>query len=147
MSQRPIYKSEHGKVKRFDSNIELLDFVRSIPNPHLYSQNDDSWAGASFTSVLDRLLHVELARVDHIIDRVDHIHENIVSPGVPLPVASVAGSVPRISAVVSGHPKTMYRRQRSEQMQVGTPITIYVDICLSASYSAQQLADRGAAIL
>jgi len=59
-------------------------------------------------------------------------------------VASVAGGLPCVPAMLAGHPLAM--RQRRRQMTDSAPLAIIVDVASSGSVKASELEKRGGAI-
>ena len=60
-------------------------------------------------------------------------------------IDTVAGGAPNIGAYLAGSPLAMRRRQR--ELSQGAPLTIFVDVVSSAGINAQDLKQRGAAVL
>ena len=57
----------------------------------------------------------------------------------------VAGHVPHVPSFIAGHPNSM--RRRTKQQYEAAPVTILVDVGVSAAFSHNDILARGAAIL
>ena len=137
-----------------DSNIvkhmtigELPAFLAASPM-HLRKSSNDSFYGNGWNYSIDKLTSGDMSNVaaaEKILGQMSDAE--LFTIGQPLPVRSYWGSVPNIGAAIAGQPKTMYRRKRSENQAINTPISIYVDCIVSAGLSHNEIVNRGVAIL
>lgn len=99
-------------------------------------------------SSLHKLQHGDMANVaamERIIAQMQD--QQIFASGLPMPVRSYWGTAPNINAVITGQPKTMYRRKRSENLSITAPISIFVDTVVSDGLSESAIINRGVAIM
>lgn len=140
----------HGVTgARFDAPAAFASFLTDGPaavSPYLTKSDHDDWAGATaaetraravagnaaLTSVCDRLL----AQMETATDFATARHAT---------VAAVAGGVPCVPAYLAGSPLSMRRRVRV--LDDSAPLSVVVDIGISAAVTHDTIQRRGAAAL
>lgn len=129
------------------------EFSRSLPekgyhresSPNYYNERD-SWSGnQTYSEAKTNLWRGDPegnAKSQKLLDAIE-------ADGIELAQSywdnDRTGFIPCIPSFLAGSPDSMRRLQ--EMQSEATPIKIYVDIALSASFSSEQLVTRGAAIL
>lgn len=141
------YNPERNRLVRFDSPEALYDALAKMPTRHQHT-GDGSWAGKPYADALRLLDKGDLTWVERASKLIENIEQAAVfTSGVKLMMPSVAGYIPNVPALVSGHPESMLMRQESELQGMQTPIGIYYDTGVSAGVSDTQLLNRGVACL
>lgn len=134
---------------RFDCPAEFSAFLRgpASVNPYMSSADDhDDWAGASRAKTLACAQSGDSDRVADC-DRLLAIMETGANFATArsVTIAAVAGGVPNVPAMLAGSPLSMRRRQRMADH--AAPLSVVVDLGVSASVKHATLARRGAAAL
>lgn len=129
-------------TKLFDSLDALADYAAGGT---YRTSGSDAWAGASLGEALKLTRDGDarlVARSDELLGRFESL---------ALPTSrrqwrnDVSGYIPHVPAYIAGHPTSMRRRERREHE--AAPITVYVDLFLSALFNADAAMARGAAVL
>ena len=135
-------RSSGYSTKVFESLDALADYAAGTS---YRSSGGDSWAGGTFAQALRWTRDGDaafVARSDALLAK----FESLCFPTTRREWRNdVAGFVPNVPAHVAGLPTSMRRRPRREAP--AAPITIHVDLFLSAGFSAEAALARGAAIL
>lgn len=107
----------------------------------------DEWSGGSYADAVQRAndgaTPVQVGRVERILDQIDSAH--ILGDAPQRWAGDVFGFLPIVPAVIAGTPDCMLRPLVNVRTQ-SAPVKIFADVCASASWTAEQLAARGAAI-
>ena len=127
----------------FASLTELAEFVRA--NPSKYRAHDTGWAGGTLTEALERTHHGDMALVAP--------SEALLAKFEALTFQTprrewrneVSGHVANVPAYLAGHPAAMRRRIRAPSEIA--PVTVFVDLFASASFTNGEILTRGAAVL
>lgn len=128
-------------TRLFDSLDVLADYAAAAT----YKPSDPKWAGATLPEAL-RLTRDGDARLVARSDELLRRYEALAFPTTRRQWRNdVAGYFPNVPAHIAGVPTSMRRRERREN--VIAPITVYVDLFLSAMFDAEAAMARGAAIL
>src|SRR5690606_29686090 len=108
-----------------------------------------SWTGGTYDDAM-RLVHtgstLHIDKAEKIIDEMQD-STDIFTSGLPRMQSDVWGYVPDVPSAIANLPKTMFRRVISEEMSQTSPISIYIDIGVSAGISHKQILNRGVACL
>ena len=125
----------------------MADFLASLPG-HGKARGARFTGGESFEdsrrNCVDGWPHI-VARAEGLLDQIEA--SGLLAAGQPAYVLDVAGAFPCVPAYLAGVPDNMFRRAPSTQMGEQSPLTLYLDVCVSAGVSAKQLTERGIAIL
>lgn len=143
-----VYNVELSKVMKLQGNLEFHDYLKSEGIFNHSPPENVNFAGGTTEQAMDWLINGNTDTVDQINSLIQEMEaQDILTPGVLIPAPYYYGSAPRISAVISGHPKAMYKRVRVEAPNLQAPLSIYIDSLVSAKISHEILANRGAAAL
>lgn len=130
-------------VKSFESLDALADYA-AVPGGYR-SSGGDAWAGGTFAEALNWTRNGDasyVARSDALMEKFER-REFLTSRREWR--NDVAGFVPNVPAYIAGLPQAMRRRPR--RLAPAAPITVYVDLFLSAAFDARAAMTRGAAVL
>lgn len=134
-------------IQWFDSPEQYAEYCDAIPD-ELRANEWSGFAGMSYDSAVQVLRsgnNANMSAAEKLIAEMQD--QQIFASGLPLPRASLVGSQPRIAAVLTGHPKSMYRRVREDNSAMNTPLRVFVETTVSAAVSQDQLTKRGIAAL
>lgn len=143
-----LYNPTRDIVKRFDSPEDYAAHLERNCKGYVHDYGGDDWQGYDWNKALRVLREGDLTNVAAAEKIIADMHDaNIFSSGIPLPVRSVVGYSPCVPAAITGHPRSMYTRNRSETLSLNSPISIYVETTVSAGVSHSELMSRGIAVL
>ena len=135
---------------RFDCPAEFAAFLRgpAAVSPYLIagSGEDSDWHGAPVAATLGYAQAGDTARVadcDRLLSIMETGADFATTRSVT--VAAVAGGLPNVPAMLAGSPMAMRRRQRVTDQ--AAPLSVVVDLGVSASVQHDSIARRGAAAL
>ena len=135
---------------RFDCPAEFSAFLRgpAAVSPYLIagSGEDSDWHGAPVAATLERAQAGDTKRVADC-DRLLGVMETGAdfSTARSVTVAAIAGGLPNVPAMLAGSPMAMRRRQRVTDQ--AAPLSVVIDLGVSASVKHGTIARRGAAAL
>lgn len=129
-------------IRLFESLSDFADFAEG---GSYRSKSGDAWAGATFAEALALTREGDLS----LVSRSEALLEKFESTELLTKrrewISDIAGVVPSVPAYIAGHPQAMRRRAKREHE--AAPVTVYVDLFLSAAFSVEDTAIRGAAVL
>ena len=140
----PTNKME--RLTRFASIAELADHCEELPRAAFHKNSSSSFAGGTWSEAMEQARtgcpqYVECASalVDQITTALNQDGDRIRWK------LSAHGARPSVPATLAGLPLTMWRKQpTADETQ---PLRIFVNSSSAASVSAEQLIERGAAVL
>jgi len=130
-------------TRTFASTEALAAFAAT--HSHRAVSGMDSWAGGTFAQAQEWLREGDtryVAQSEALMEKFEKL---------TLPTQGrtwhneVAGFVPNVPAYLAGNPQSMRRRKRVESPTA--PITVFVDVFASSSFSQDKIVARGAAVL
>lgn len=130
--------------RTFESVESFCDYLMDVSVDKIETSTSDFY-GESFGVSMQLLRNgdVNLAvKANKVLDQI----QDVVFPsiGSPEDTAYYYGHRPNVSAVISGQPKSMYRRAISgNQYAAMSPLTIYMSRDMSATYSVTDIINRG----
>ena len=142
------YKPERDKVLRFYDASEYAAHLRELPQEFRYMSRDTSFYGMQYDLAVKMLEQGDMSSVALASKFVDKMQDaQIFSIGQPQWENAIVGYHVNVAAFMAGHPKHMMRRAVSEYVSTMAPLSVYVDVTVSAFLSHQQLIARGVAML
>ena len=125
----------------FDGPSEFISAARNVNR-----EWNATWMGGTRESCARKIETGDNALVPRSDDLLSKLEDkfNFLSNGIKI-VDSVAGGVPNVPALLSGHPMSMRRRQKMAN-PLG-PLTIVVDITSSSGCEDDELTQRGVSVL
>lgn len=132
-------------IEFYDS---LSEFSKSLPATGFKAQREqaDDWSGYQTYTDARRNMWTGDA---HALEQSEKLLAQVESDGLELETSQWehdrTGFIPCVPSYLAGSPDSM--RRLVETTSDVTPIKIFVDICLSAHFSSDELVKRGAAIL
>ena len=126
----------------FGTLTEVADFAsaRGYRN-----QGSDAWAGGSFDDAMQKLRDGDLALASQSDELLRKFEERSFPTFRRQWQNDVAGHVANVPAFIAGQPAAMRRRRRIEHE--AAPVTVMVDLFISANFTAEDAMVRGTAVL
>jgi hypothetical protein len=129
-------------VKLFDSMSAIADYAQAN-NPPFALPAD--WAGGTLAECVKRTREGDatlVAESDELLAKFEAL--TFLSPRKKW-LSDVAGHVPNVPSFIAGLPQAM--RRRAKRPNEAAPVTVLVDVGVSAWFSHREILSRGAAIL
>lgn len=113
--------------------------------PPSYRENLSWFGNKSLKQALDLSIHGDDSTVEKAQELIDKLAIPSIETSRDVWSPTIAGAYPMVPEYLAGEPQCM-RRRMSEQSDVA-PVNVYLNICASASWSADQLLKRGTTVL
>lgn len=136
-------------VKIFDDYPEFLQFIKTVEAPYRYDETTRNyWFGGSYEQAVEKANYGDTDLFRRASDILMNVEDTLL-PSVEAyrDIPYYHGSRPNISAVLTGQPKSMYRREYVQEPSNHKPIRIFVDRVTTCTFSTDQILNRGVAIL
>lgn len=133
---------------RFNSLTDFLA-VADTAKSDTYDDGRLSWKGGETYQISRERCATgnadNAAKAAAILEQIEA--SGIIKRGTLGYIQDVAGEFPLVPAFVAGDHECMMRRGETEMQTDRSPLRVYVDICVGADWSADQLISRGVHIL
>lgn len=131
----------------------VREFTDSLPDASQDSnlsrwlhQNGNSWAGGyDYNDSKDRIWQGNSKAIKKSAEILDLLEENSIEVETSQLELERVGGYPCVPAFIAGSPESMFAMTAVNSDLA--PLRIYAGVCLSAGFGAEQLLQRGAAIL
>lgn len=131
----------------FDSPEEYADYLENTV-PRSTRNRQDSFCGDPFDTAIGYLKNghtANLAAAQKIMDELGDAQ--VFTTQSPSIRPDVVGMVPNVPGLLSGHPQGMLARYWEESPSLAAPMSLFVEVTVSAGVSHDQLIKRGIAML
>jgi hypothetical protein len=142
------HKPDRDHIVRLDSPEAYAEWFETNNVRETHHTKGNSWGGDSYNSNINKLRvgdETLVSEAEKIIDKMQE--QEVFTVGTPIMQSSIVGSIVNVPAAIMNHPKSMFRRVISETSNLNAPLTIYIEVVVSAGVSHKELMNRGIAVL